>query len=258
MIDVGYDTGFSRDFGDSGLFGAGRPTAGTLSARPAKAEPDKAQAVLDGDERVRPEPALPNGHEGNRAVPAATPGDDRSHADFAGLDLAALQALAGSGEPAAAIARQVADMAQGLAALADKLVGQPQASSADVAEADCIAFLEGQFRIRRLRVRHLPGLSLGEPAWDILLDLAVAHYWRRETSVTSLCIAADVPSTTALRWINGMTKEGLIVRRPCQRDGRRSFLGISPESYQRMLALAADALRTGDRVRARYQRSAAA
>jgi DNA-binding MarR family transcriptional regulator len=55
-----------------------------------------------------------------------------------------------------------------------------------------------------------------------------------------------------------MTKEGLIVRRPCQRDGRRSFLGISPESYQRMLALAADALRTGDRVRARFQRSAAA
>jgi DNA-binding MarR family transcriptional regulator len=132
------------------------------------------------------------------------------------------------------------------------------ASRADVAEADCIAFLEGQFRICRLRVRHLPGLSLGEPAWDILLDLAVAHYWRRETSVTSLCIAADVPSTTALRWINGMTKEGLIVRRPCQRDGRRSFLGISPESYQAMLALAADAMRTADRVRARYQRSAAA
>ncbi len=262
MIDVGYDTGFSRDFGDSGLFGAGRPTAGTLSARTATAEPDKAQAVLDGDERVRPEPALPNGSEGHRrgdrSVLAATPGHDRSHADFAGLDLAALQALAGSGEPSAAIARQVADMAQGLAALADKLVGQPQASSADVAEADCIAFLEGQFRIRRLRARHLSGLSLGEPAWDILLDLAVAHYWRRETSVTSLCIAADVPSTTALRWINGMTKEGLIVRRPCQRDGRRSFLGISPETYQRMLALAADALRTADRVRARYQRSAAA
>ena len=149
MIDVGYDTGFSRDFGDSGLFGAGRPTAGTLSARTATAEPDKAQAVLDGNERVPPEPALSNGHEGDRAVPAATPVHDRSHADFAGLDLAALQALAGSGEPSAAIARQVADMAQGLAALADKLVGQPQASSADGAEADCIAFLEGQFRIRR-------------------------------------------------------------------------------------------------------------
>lgn len=157
------------------------------------------------------------------------------------------------------IARQVADMAQGLAALADRLVGQA-AVPADhgISEGDCIAFLETQFRIRRLRGRHLPGLALGEPAWDMLLDLSVAHYWRRETSVTSLCIAADVPSTTALRWINSMTKAGLIVRRPCQRDGRRSFLAISPGSYAAMLALAADALRTEQRVRSRYQRRSAA
>ncbi|WP_439547567.1 hypothetical protein [Sandarakinorhabdus sp.] len=186
-------------------------------------------------------------------------------------DLAALQALAsrmrigpgsdaGGSDQAMTIARQVADMAQGLAALADRLVGQgaaPAAENIDVAEGDCVAFLESQFRIRRLRARHLPSLSLGEPAWDILLDLAVAQYWRRETSVTSLCIAADVPSTTALRWINSMTREGLIVRRPCQRDGRRSFLAIAPETYQAMLAMAADSLRTEQRVRQRYQRDAA-
>lgn len=189
------------------------------------------------------------------------------------IDLDALHALglSGSGpapgsEQAMTIARQVADMAQGLAALADRLVGQAPLDSAGAggatglaaAEADCIAFLEGQFRIRRLRVRHLPGLSLGEPAWDILLDLAVAHYWRRETSVTSLCIAADVPSTTALRWINGLTRAGLIVRRPCQRDGRRSFLAISPDCYQAMLALAIDGLKTDQRVRERYLRGAGA
>jgi DNA-binding MarR family transcriptional regulator len=175
------------------------------------------------------------------------------------LDQKALLALAGT-DQAASIARQVADMAQGLAALADRLVGQPGtvAVAGDMAEADCVAFLESQFRIRRLRARHLQGLSLGEPAWDILLDLAVAQYWRRETSVTSLCIAADVPSTTALRWISGMTREGLIVRRPCHRDGRRSFLAIAPATYQAMLALAADALRTAEKVRARYQRGAAA
>lgn len=178
----------------------------------------------------------------------------------AGLDAATLLALAGTAgsDQAMGIARQVADMAQGLAALADRLVGQNAAAAADMAEADCIAFLESQFRIRRLRGRHLPGLSLGEPAWDILLDLAVAQYWHRETSVTSLCIAADVPSTTALRWINSMTREGLIVRRHCNRDGRRSFLAISPASYQAMLTLAADALRADQKVRARYQRSAAA
>jgi len=175
------------------------------------------------------------------------------------LDLAGLQALAGlpGVDPAMTIARQVADMAQGLAALADRLVGQsPPAVDSGISEADCVALLETQFRVRRLRGRHLPGLALGEPAWDMLLDLSVASYWRRETSVTSLCIAADVPSTTALRWISSMTKAGLIERRPCQRDGRRSFLAIAPETYQAMLALAADAIRTEQRVLARYQRAA--
>jgi DNA-binding MarR family transcriptional regulator len=175
------------------------------------------------------------------------------------FDLAALQALAGlpGADPAMTIARQVADMAQGLAALADRLVGQsPPAVDSGISEADCVALLETQFRVRRLRGRHLPGLALGEPAWDMLLDLSVASYWRRETSVTSLCIAADVPSTTALRWISSMTKAGLIERRSCQRDGRRSFLAIAPETYQAMLALAADAIRTEQRVLARYQRTA--
>lgn len=155
------------------------------------------------------------------------------------------------------IARQVADMAQGLAALADRLVGQSAPTvDSGISEADSVALLETQFRMRRLRSRHLPGLALGEPAWDMLLDLSVAHFWRRETSVTSLCIAADVPSTTALRWISSMTKAGLIERRACQRDGRRSFLAIAPETYQAMLALAADAVRTEQRVLARYQRPA--
>lgn len=238
MMDAGHESGFSRDCGEAGQFGAGRPAAGTISAR-------------------RNDHGLGAGLAAGLGAGLGVGLGPQT--DLAEFGLPALQTLANPGmtDPASAIARQVADMAQGLAALADKLVGQPPPAAADVAEADCIAFLESQFRIRRLRGRHLPGLTLGEPAWDILLDLAISHYWRRETSVTSLCIAADVPSTTALRWISGMTREGLIVRRPCLRDGRRSFLGIAPASYQAMLALAADALRTENRVRARYQRSAA-
>ena len=268
MIDVGNGTGFSRETSDSNFMAAGQPGApGGLRhvAAPAvivDAPPfsPKPEAAGQFDHVLRPGAAGPargpiaedrDGIQaGNRTVFRNNP---------AVPDFAALQALAGAGtgDQAAAIARQVADMAQGLAALADKLVGQPQPAANDMAEADCVAFIESQFRIRRLRGRHLAGLSLGEPAWDILLDLTIAQYWRRETSVTSLCIAADVPSTTALRWISGMTKAGLIVRRSCHRDGRRSFLAIAPEPNLAMLALAADALRTEVRVRARYQRAAA-
>jgi DNA-binding MarR family transcriptional regulator len=167
------------------------------------------------------------------------------------FDMPALPAT-GDGESAVAIARKVADIAQGLAVLAERLGGQPPLAANDLAESHCVAFLETLFRIRRLRGRHLASLTFGEPAWDILLDLAVAQFWRRETSVTSLCIAADVPPTTALRWINNMTRSGMIVRRPCERDGRRSFLAAAPHIYQAMIAMAADALRTEQRVRSRY------
>lgn len=250
MTDAGQDAGFSQGFGDGDYDRpAARPVVQVRTVASPANHPERSDRTLSGPDDRAAEALGPNGS----------------------FPLAALQALAGQmrnvppdgdaggSEQAMTIARQVADMAQGLAALADRLVGQGAATPAepiDVAEADCVAFLESQFRIRRLRARHLPALSLGEPAWDILLDLAVAQYWRRETSVTSLCIAADVPSTTALRWINSMTREGLIVRRPCQRDGRRSFLAIAPETYQAMLAMAADSLRTEQRVRARYQRSA--
>ena len=249
MIDAGREAGFARDFGDAGFPGDDFSSAAGISARGGN-------TMLVAHANSRPE------FSGSEVS-----GLDAHGANLAGIDITLLRALANGGAsdlatgsasglgPAAAIARQVADMAQGLATLADKLVGQPAPLASDVAEADCVAFLESQFRIRRLRARHLPGLSLGEPAWDILLDLAVAQYWHRETSVTSLCIAADVPSTTALRWISSMTKAGVIVRRACQRDGRRSFLAISPTTYQAMLAVAADALRTENRVRARYQRS---
>ena len=57
----------------------------------------------DGAEQKSPEPALPNGRVVDRDSPGSAPsGMERPHADFPNLDLAALQALAGSGEPSAA------------------------------------------------------------------------------------------------------------------------------------------------------------
>lgn len=261
MMDAGQDAGFSQGVGD-GDFHRSNPHHGVQIRTVDSPADHSAERLAQGDADL-PSVAVAGGFDlaalhalggQMRSVPLGVP-----HAGLSGTPHGITQGGDGGGsEQAMTIARQVADMAQGLAALADRLVGQGPAGPADsidVAEADCVAFLESQFRIRRLRARHLPALSLGEPAWDILLDLAVAQYWRRETSVTSLCIAADVPSTTALRWINSMTREGLIVRRPCQRDGRRSFLAIAPETYQAMLAMAADSLRTEQRVRARYQRA---
>ena len=46
----------------------------------------------------------------------------------------------------------------------------------------------------------------------------------------SLCIAAAVPATTALRWLKTLVQEGLFVRRADPHDGRRVFVELAPDA----------------------------
>lgn len=54
-------------------------------------------------------------------------------------------------------------------------------------------------KLRRLRDRFFQHDLFAEPAWDILLDLKAASLEGQQVSVSSRCIAAAVPPTTALR-----------------------------------------------------------
>jgi DNA-binding MarR family transcriptional regulator len=80
---------------------------------------------------------------------------------------------------------------------------------------------------RRMREDHFPAALFADPAWDMLLDLYAAKLERAPVSVSSLCIAAAVPTTTALRWIKAMTDAGLFVRKDDPRDGRRILIELS-------------------------------
>ena len=83
-------------------------------------------------------------------------------------------------------------------------------------------------RARRLRTRFFDEELFADPAWDMLLDLLQAELAQHRVPVSSLCIAAAVPATTALRWIKSMTDAGLFVRRADPHDGRRVFVELSP------------------------------
>lgn len=84
-------------------------------------------------------------------------------------------------------------------------------------------------RQRRLRDRYFESELFADPAWDILLDLTAARAEHRRVSVTSLCIAAAVPTTTALRWIQQMTDMGILVRQSDPDDRRRAFIAMSDD-----------------------------
>lgn len=81
-----------------------------------------------------------------------------------------------------------------------------------------------------------PGL-FGEPAWDILLDLFAAEEENVRVAISSLCIAANVPPTTGLRWITSMVADGTLIRVPDPSDKRRVWIRLAPEIFERMRAL---------------------
>jgi DNA-binding MarR family transcriptional regulator len=94
----------------------------------------------------------------------------------------------------------------------------PTVSSRDVRQV---------IRQRRLRDELFDSELFADPAWDMLLDLYAARLDRARVSVSSLCIAAAVPATTALRWIKTLTETGLFERKADQHDARRIFVQLS-------------------------------
>jgi len=85
-------------------------------------------------------------------------------------------------------------------------------------------------RARRIRADFLPGDLFADPAWDMMLDLLAARLEHERVSVSSLCIAAAVPPTTALRWIRTLTDKGLVERQADPHDGRRVFIALAPDT----------------------------
>ena len=89
-------------------------------------------------------------------------------------------------------------------------------------------------RARRLRSRFFEEELFADPAWDMLLDLLQAEIAQLRVPVSSLCIAAAVPATTALRWLKTMTDKGIFLRRADPHDGRRVFVEQSPSASEGM------------------------
>ena len=87
---------------------------------------------------------------------------------------------------------------------------------------------------RHARARFFDAELFADPAWDMMLDLVAAHGEKARVSVTSLCIAAGVPATTALRWLKQMVESGIFVRVADPDDRRRAFIELSENSLDAM------------------------
>ena len=147
--------------------------------------------------------------------------------------------LAGPGQPLQEeqSPTQLRGIARQLLAMADTLERQraepygardaPSLMDIERAEPHLAALAREEYKRRRQRAQHLPEGLLGEPAWDILIDLFVHQAAYKRVTVTSACYAANVPLTTALRYISEMEAFALVKRRASRRDRRVRYVELT-------------------------------
>jgi hypothetical protein len=97
------------------------------------------------------------------------------------------------------------------------------------------AAIRALIKARRARDGFFAPDLFADPAWDMLLDLTAARLENRHVSVSSLCIAAAVPTTTALRWIKRMCDDGTLARAVDTADKRRAYISLPDDTAATML-----------------------
>lgn len=90
------------------------------------------------------------------------------------------------------------------------------------------------YRERRTRDEIFKCDMLHEGGWDILLDLYASMAEGRQVSITSACLAAYIPNTTAQRLVHKLEREGVLQRRSLPHDRRVRLVELSPKALAMM------------------------
>jgi DNA-binding MarR family transcriptional regulator len=81
--------------------------------------------------------------------------------------------------------------------------------------------------VRKDRRHFFSDDLFADPAWDMILSLYCAEGRGERVSVTALGHSVGLAQTTAVRWINALTKAGLIERCQDDHDRRRHFVRLT-------------------------------
>lgn len=98
---------------------------------------------------------------------------------------------------------------------------------------------------RRRRYRYFPRGMLGEPAFDIMLCLYVAESEQRHVTHTMIAEMAEVPSSSAHRWIDFLVGKRFLDRAKHPFDSRATVLMLTPEGRKSLQSLFDDIAQVG-------------
>lgn len=127
------------------------------------------------------------------------------------------------------VVQQASVLADHMEALAIELRSMSDDSAAVIPTNGTLTFLAKRtYDARRTvdKIFGLPGFAVS-PAWDVMLDLFQARLNQKKVSVSSACIGAACPPTTALRWLMLLEEMQLVVRVPDEHDRRRVIVELT-------------------------------
>jgi len=112
--------------------------------------------------------------------------------------------------------------------------GIPVPADDAISEADLLQLARSISHWRRKRDAMFDPVIFADPEWDILLDLFTQGGFDRRVSMSSLCIAASVPTTIAMRCISAMVEQGVLARSRDPGDARRVLIELTEETRAKM------------------------
>ena len=116
----------------------------------------------------------------------------------------------------------------------DNAISPPLSVSASDRDKRRLDLARWMIRNRLQRSPTLAFLDLGEPTWDMALDLYVAEGEKRNVDVSGLCIASQAPTSTAVRHIKSLLDTGHFVSSADPADARRKLIKLSYDVRSRL------------------------
>jgi hypothetical protein len=128
-----------------------------------------------------------------------------------------------------ALSEQVSRVAQSLAQLA---VGGPGAAEGANSDSDELKIAEetvaSVISARSARALYLRAELFADPVWDIMLHLLHGEIMHRPVSISSACLASELPERVGLRWLNTMVQRGLANIEPDPEDSGSGSVKLVP------------------------------
>lgn len=123
-------------------------------------------------------------------------------------------------------------------------LSEAAARKVSVAERQLVEGARQLLRARLKMARHLPKGLLRDSAWDMILELFIAHEEGGIVYVKQLTLSSGESAAAAIRRIDRLEEAGLIERFPDPLDRRRVIVRLQERGRDAMLAMLMQIFRT--------------